>query len=189
MRNESQKTKLAHLMAYVDKWRERAGSREAVALAITEAHIAAGFNTRAKLHFDVAGDPFTRAKNAADRIFRWLDDKTKDGNFMPANFEDSILQAMPEDLRLAYLNEWLRQFGMVAKGRFDDAPDVCLTGLLPGVIKEVSEAKFALASMPAEPSEKALDDADREFSEAIEELRKTQAVIRAKRKAGIRAVA
>lgn len=181
MRSESQKTKLAHLMTYIDKWRERVGSRESVAVAIVEAHIAAGFNTRAKLHFDTQGDSFTLAKNAADRIFRWLDDKTKDGNFMPANFEDSILLAMPEDLRLAYLNDWLRTFGMAAKGMHDIAADTCPSHLLPGVIKESSEATFAMASLPMEPTAAELDAADREFAEAIEAMRKGRAAIQAKR--------
>lgn len=181
MRNASQKTKLAHLMAYVDKWRERVGSREAVAVAIVEAHVAAGFNSRAKLHFETSGDTFTRAKNAADRIFRWLDDKTKDGNFMPANFEDSILLAMPEDLRLAYLNDWLRQFGMAAKGVHEAIDAICPSQALPGVIKESSEATFAMASLSDEPSIAELDAADREFAEAIEAMRKGRAAIQAKR--------
>lgn len=168
-------------MIYVDKWRERAGSRESVAVAIVEAHIAAGFNTRAKLHFDTQGDSFILAKNAADRIFRWLDDKTKDGNFMPANFEDSILLAMPEDLRLCYLNDWLRTFGMAAKGMHDIAADTCPSHLLPGVIKESSEATFAMASLPMEPTAAELDAADREFAEAIEAMRKGRAAIQAKR--------
>src|SRR5690554_152617 len=188
MRTESQKTKLTHLMTYVDKWRERVGSREAVAVAIVEAHVAAGFNTRAKLHFETQGESFTMAKNAADRIFRWLDDKTKDNNFMPVNFEDSILLAMPEDLRLCYLNDWLRSFGMAAKVMHDVDADICLTQLLPGVIKESSEATFAMASLPAEPSHADLDAADREFAEAIEKLQKGRAAFRVKR-AKLKAVA
>ena len=148
MQVKSQKTKLALMAHYVDQWRERAGSRETVAVAIVETHVAAGFNTRAKLHFDTQGDAFTLAKNAADRIFRWLDDKTKDGNFMPPNFEDSILLAMPEDLRLGYLNEWLRLFGMAAKGLHDSSESATPSQLLPGLIKESSEATLALASLP-----------------------------------------
>jgi hypothetical protein len=187
MRNESQKTKLALLLEHVDKWRERAGSREAVAMEIVEAHVAAGFNVRAKLQFDTQGDTFVRAKNAADRIFRWLDDKTKDGNFMPVNFEDSILLAMPEDLRLSYLNAWLCQFGMTAKGLHVEEDNTHPSRFLPGLIKESSEAKLAIASMPAEPSPQDLDNADRELSEAIEKFQKTRAAVRARR--GIRRVA
>lgn len=189
MRTESQKTKLAILMEYVDRWRVRAGSREAVAMAIVEAHTGAGFNTRAKLQFDTQGDAFTLAKNAADRIFRWLDDKTKDGNFMPVNFEDSILLAMPEDLRHGYLNAWLRSFGMQAQGiHVADCGDSDLSQYLPTMIKEGAEAKLALAGISDNPSVSELDAADQEFSEAIEAFSKSQAALRAKR-ATLRAVA
>jgi hypothetical protein len=181
MQRASQKTKLAILMEFVDQWRVRAGSREAVAVAIVEAHVGSGFNGRAKLQFDTHGDSFTLAKNAADRVFRWLDDKTKDSNFMPANFEDSILLAMPEDLRLGYLNAWLRPFGMAAKGLHEIDESATPSQILPGTIKECSEATFALASLPDNPTESDLDAADREFVEAIEQLRKGRAVVRAKR--------
>ncbi|MGD1323534.1 hypothetical protein ACNHE5_01000 [Pandoraea pnomenusa] len=107
MRNESHKTKLAILSDHVDLWRQRAGSRETVALQIVEAHKAWGGDSLPRLEFDMSGDAFTAAKNAADRIFRWLDDRSKDTNLLPANFERSILAAMPADIRLSYLNAWL----------------------------------------------------------------------------------
>lgn len=36
----------------------------------------------------------------ADRVFRWLDDGTKDTNLVPANFVPSILAALPTDLKV-----------------------------------------------------------------------------------------
>lgn len=182
MRSTSQKTKLAHLMTYIDKWRERAGSRESVAVAIVEAHMAAGFNTRAKLHFDTQGDAFTLAKNAADRIFRWLDDKTKDGNFMPANFEDSILLAMPEDLRLCYLNDWLGQFGMRAKGVHEEDSGGCAVTHLKAVSKESAEATSAMADLLDGDTDAELDIADHELAEQEEAVRRARDYIRARRK-------
>jgi hypothetical protein len=68
------------------------------------------------MEFDMSGDSFTCAKNAADRIFRRLDDKSKDVNFMPVNFERSILVAMPADLRRSYLNEYLTPLGLSVRG-------------------------------------------------------------------------
>ena len=117
MRDVSQKTKLAILADHVDEWRQRAGSRETVAVLIVEAHQRLGGDKLPKLDFDMRGDAYTCAKNAADRIFRWLDDRTKDNNFMPANFETSILAAMPEDIRIAYLNEWLGRVGVASRLR------------------------------------------------------------------------
>ncbi|MBV6304907.1 hypothetical protein KVP10_08405 [Candidimonas humi] len=182
MQVKSQKTKLSLLAHYVDQWRIRAGSRETVATEIVQAHMGAGYNTRAKLTFETSGDAFMLAKSRADRIFRWLDDKSKDGNFMPVNFEDSIVLAMPEDLRLGYLNEWLRQFGMVTRGLHELSEDAAPSQLLPGLIKESSEATLALASLPENPSMAQLEAADLEFAEAIEELQKGRAVLQAKRK-------
>lgn len=181
MRNASQKTKLAHLMTYVDLWRERVGSREAVAVAIVEAHVAAGFNSRSKLQFETQGDSFTRAKNAADRIFRWLDDKTKDGNFMPANFEDSILLAMPQDLRLGYLNDWLAGIGMKAKGIETVEESGCPVEHLKSISKESAEATSALAELLDGDTEAELARADRELAEQEEAVRKARAYVQSRR--------
>src|SRR5690606_35127354 len=187
MQVKSQKTKLALLAHYVDQWRERAGSRETVAVAIVETHVGAGFNTRAKLHFDTQGDAFTLAKNAADRIFRWLDDKTKDGNFMPANFEDSILLAMPQDLRLGYLNDWLAGIGMKAKGIETVEESGCPVEHLKSISKESAEATSALAELLDGDTEAELARADRELAEQEEAVRKARAYVRGRRK--IQAVA
>lgn len=181
MQVRSQKTKLSILAHYVDLWRIKAGSRETVAVAIVEAHIAAGFNTRAKLSFDTQGDAFTLAKNAADRIFRWLDDKTKDGNFMPLNFEDSVLAAMPADLRLAYLNEWLSSFGMKAKGINSDAVDGCAVQHLKAVSKESAEATAAIADLLDGGTEAELAKADRELAEQEEATRRARSYVRSLR--------
>jgi hypothetical protein len=182
MQVKSQKTKLSLLAHYVDEWRLRVGSRESVAVAIIEAHVAAGFNTRAKLAFDTQGDSFTLAKNGADRIFRWLDDKTKDGNFMPVNFEDSVLLAMPGDLRLAYLNDWLSAFDMRAKGIHSDNTEGCAIQHLKSVSKESAEATAAMADLLDGDTPAELDAADRELAEQQEAVAKARAYIASRRK-------
>lgn len=172
MRIGSQKTKLALLLHYVDEWRKQAGSRETVARIIVETHIARGANGLAKLQFDTSGDVFTWGKNAADRIFRWLDDKTKDNNFMPVNFEDSIVAAMPPDIRLAYLNEWLGAFGLAVQGLAPlDANRFNATAHLVAVSKESSEAVGAIAGLVSDPSDAGLARAEKELMEAEEAAR------------------
>lgn len=165
MQVKSQKTKLSILAHHVDQWRMRAGSRETVATEIVEAHIAAGFNTRAKLQFDTMGDAFMLAKSRADRIFRWLDDKTKDGNFMPPNFEDSILLAMPADLRMAYLNEWLGSFGLTAQAIGDES-ELDASMHFMAVSKESAEAVVSMAKVAANPTPANIASAAVELSEA-----------------------
>lgn len=167
MQVKSQKTKLSILAHHVDQWRMRAGSRETVATLIVEAHIAAGYNTRAKLHFDTQGDAFMLAKSRADRIFRWLDDKTKDGNFMPPNFEDSILLAMPADICMAYTNEWLGGLlglSVQAIGVVLDQFDA--SAHFASVSKEGAEAIVSMAKVVANPTPANIASAAVELSEA-----------------------
>lgn len=187
MRIESHKSKLATLLNYVGEWRKREGSRETVAQLIVEAHIALGNNNLPKMEFDTHGDTFTVWKNAADRIFRWLDDATKDTNFMPANFEDSILAAMPEDLRLAYLNDWLGRFGMKAKGIYGEQVEGCAVHHLKTLSKESAEATSAMADLLDGGTESELARADRELADQEEAARKARAYVQSLRK--VRAVA
>lgn len=183
MQNVSHKTKLTLLLDAVDIWKQRLGSREAVAIAIVEAHIKAGHNDLPKMHFEWRDGNMTLIKNAADRIFRWLDDKTKDATFMPANFEASILAAMPEDLRLSYLNEYLSAFGLVASGAESvNTPTFDATHHLIALTKECSEANIAVAQLIDGSSDETIGAADRELAEAEEAIRETRADIRAHRK-------
>lgn len=178
MRNTSHKTKLATLIHYIDQWKQRAGSREAVAVAIVDKHRELGLEAVTGIRFEQSGDAFTLAKNAADRIFRWLDDKTKDTNLMPANFEQSILAAMPDDLRLMFLNEYLSPLGLSARPHiacFGDEFE--LVGRAHASHKETSEAVTALLALATDSSPKGLLMALKETTEAITELKANQAAI------------
>jgi hypothetical protein len=179
MRVASLKTKLSILLDYVDEWRARAGSREAVALSIVEVHVGLGMNEIPKMEFSQRGDAFTRGKNAADRIFRWLDDKTKDGTLMPANFETSILAAMPEDLRVAYLNDVLAPLGLVVEPVVA-CSDRQLDGVqhLVAVSRESSEATSALAEVVSAPTLHNLRNAERELADADGAIQKARGAIR-----------
>lgn len=190
MRSESQKTRLTRLMDAVCAWKDRAGSREAVAIEIVAAHRASGLDRLPKLAFESAGDHFTLAKNAADRIFRWLDDKSKDTNFMPANFEDSILAAMPRDLLIGYLNENLAKFDLCVRG-LDGSDGAGFNPVkhLVSIAKETSEAQSAMANLADGATERELDEAERELAEAEETIRRARAEVAAQRGLGLKAVA
>lgn len=115
MRHESQQTKISTLSYYVEIWKQRAGSREAVAIAIAEKHYELGLSVVTGIELNRQGDAFKVAKTLADRIFRWLDDRTKDNVLLPMNFEQSILVAMPADLALRYANDTLCPVGFVVR--------------------------------------------------------------------------
>jgi hypothetical protein len=122
MRNTSHKTRIAIIRDHVAAWRkEQDWSREAAAVAIVEAHERIGGVQATGITFECSGDAYTTAKKNADRIWRWLDDESKDNNLMPANFENSILAAFPVDRRVEMLNEILSQIDCVARARHHDA--------------------------------------------------------------------
>lgn len=174
MRNTSHKTKLTMLLHYVDIWRQRVGSREAVALIIVEKHRQLNMGALTGIRFERDGDAFTLAKNAADRIFRWLDDKTKDGNLMPANFERSILEAMPGDLRLMYLNEQLGPLGLFVKIQMQ-----CVDGQAYSIadaqvlFKELTEAIDVMLALTTNATPELKQIAVKELAEASAQISKS----------------
>lgn len=110
MRDTSHNTFTGVLRDAVESWRKAsAWSRETVVMHIVEAHERLGGPASTSIVFDPpTRDTFERAKVNADRVFRWLDDVTKDTNTCPPNFVPSILAALPLDRRMAVVNEWLR---------------------------------------------------------------------------------
>lgn len=175
MRQESQKTKLTTLMHYVNIWKQRVGSRESVAIAMVERHYELGFDVVTGITFDIRGDSFKAAKTAADRIFRWLDDQTKEGVLMPANFEPSILAAMPKDLLLLYLNEVACPVGFVASPKVACiGGDECFVSLTQKQHKESSEATTANMRINEHST---LEELARGKKENLESLAKTKATL------------
>ena len=172
MRIESRdmrRTLIAIVMDYVNRWRKANGwSRETVSHVIVEAHQKTGGEEITGIVFDHSRqDAFTRHKNAADRIFRWLDDSTKDSNLLPANFLLSILAAMPMDMRVACLNDLLRSICVTVRpfvacqDRFDAAD------MLRRVIKDQSEAEMALVDLVDGATYEELTKASKELSDVI----------------------
>jgi hypothetical protein len=122
MRNPSHKTRISIIRAHVAAWRKTEDwSREAAATEIVEAHERIGGPAATGITFEKSGDAFATAKKNADRIWRWLDDETKDNNLLPANFENSILAAMPIERRVELLNEILYEIDCAARARAGDS--------------------------------------------------------------------
>ncbi len=93
----------------VEAWRRSQGwSRETVCQAIVEAHERIGGPESTGIRFDSPSpDIVQRQKNNADRIYRWLDDVSKDNNLLTANFIPSILAALPADRVVRLVNRLL----------------------------------------------------------------------------------
>lgn len=117
MRDVSHKTWIAIVLDHVNAWRKANGwSRETVVQLIVEAHERTNGPVVTGIKFEPhTADTFERWKVNADRVFRWLDDSSKDTNLLPTNFIPSILSAMPMDVRLHCMDDLLR--GVVIEHR------------------------------------------------------------------------
>jgi hypothetical protein len=113
MRNDSYKTVINRISEYIDDWRKATGmSQITVVDEIVKAHERIDGPAATGIHFEKSTDEWNRQKNNADRVWRWLDDKSKDRNLLPVNFLPSILAAMPEETRRAFLTEMLAPLGL-----------------------------------------------------------------------------
>lgn len=171
MRNGSH-TLIGTLRHHVEAWRKRNGwSRETCVAMIVEAHEAAGFNVDTGIEFVSQNkDAFSRMHTNAERVFRWLDDVTKDTNHLPSNFIPSILIAMPIDVRIAALADLLTPQG-VSVSRMDCNESADLPGLLQAVINESAQAQSAVVSLLDGATTAELAIAQRELSESIDASR------------------
>lgn len=114
------------LRDHIEAWRrDNRWSRETVADMIVQAHVRIGGPVFSGIVFEPpTTDTFERMRVNADRIFRWLDDTTKDKNLLPFNFILSILGALPEDRRVVLLNDLLAPLALHVEAGGDDDAEV-----------------------------------------------------------------
>jgi hypothetical protein len=170
MRINSQQTLIGLLRDTVTTWRTRMGwSRETVVQEIVAAHEQLGVQDRIGIRFDPqTRDPYDRCKVNADRVFRWLDDESKDNALLPTNFIPSLLAALPADLRLQLVEALLAPFGLVVRTLNSEAAGVLqVPTALASVLKEDSESHLALTGLMHNGSADALRRAFREVSESV----------------------
>lgn len=178
-------TVISVLRDAVDEWRRgNRWSRETVAQVIVEAHE----DIDAPLITGVVFDPptrdhFERMRVNADRIFRWLDDVSKDRNHLPLNMLPSVLAALPMGLRVQAACRALRPAGISAIAMTTQAQPQPLVdsvlSLLRRDLTETAEANAALAQLVDGIEAGELEHAHRQVAEAIDALRVTQEAIEA----------
>lgn len=166
MKSESQ-TWTSTLLNYVSAWRRRDGlSVSAAATTIVEAYQANGEPTVGGA-FKKSNDIFDDARVNGQRIFRWLDDQTKDTNLLPANFAPATLLALPEDLRLRAVNELLAPIGLIAEPICSGSQAVDFSNTLSRLCKESGEATSALAALTDGIQAGELEKARSELQDAL----------------------
>lgn len=171
MRNHSQSTLISIVRAAVSEWRRREDwSRETVAHEIVVKHEEIGGPATTGLIFDPnTRDTYSRMKVNSDRIFRWLDDETKDCTLLPANFLPSILAALPSDLQLQCISQILRPLGLEVRSSDDQAaPAFNPSANASTIAKESTEAVVRLLSLDKEPSQSDVDQTCKELDDVAE---------------------
>lgn len=180
MRHESNRTLIAIVREHTSAWRKSLGwSRETMVDAIVQAHDQRGGPATTGIRFEPhTQDTFARTKVNADRVFRWLDDETKDNNLLPANFLPSVLAAMPHDRRRHCVDDLLRPLNLAVRTLATEGSDVMCIALLATVLREQAEASAALAALlDGQATREELIQAHRETSESIVALRQARATV------------
>lgn len=146
-------------------------SRETVASAIVEAHEALGADAATGIRFEPKTlDAFERTKVNADRVFRWLDDSTKDANLLPANFLVSVLAGLPEDVRRRALDRILLPLGFAVRalgGRGGSQPITAVA--VASLLKEQGEAAVAATGLLDGYDRGELVEVRRQVAESVDE--------------------
>lgn len=142
-------TWIAILAAAINQWkRENDWSRETVADQVVQAHVNNSSHLLTGITFDLkgSGDEFRRQHTNANKLFRWLDDFTKDNNLLPANFIGSILQALPMPIRQRTVNVLLADLGLTARPVVTAEPMQPLD-MLRHIMQETSDVTAAYADL------------------------------------------
>ncbi|WP_237173020.1 hypothetical protein [Paracandidimonas lactea] len=156
-------------------------SRETIAANIVEAHERLGADTLANIRFEPkTTDAFERMKVNADRIFRWLDDETKDNNLVPANFLQSVLAGVPEEVRRRALDRMLMPLGFAVRSlTLPQALVPFSASVAVDLMREQNEAAQAVTSLIDGHDKHELEHAHQQISEAIDAANRTRAMIEA----------
>lgn len=184
MRIESHKTLIGILREHVADWRRAAGLSLLSAVdAIVLAHDTADGPAVTGIRFDAHTDAFQRAKNNSDRVMRWLDDETKDTNFLPANFVFSILAGMPDDARVHCLNDMLRRFGLCVRAIESSDEAGLALGDICDLASADADALASLAAVVAAPTQANYEIALRKAARAAEKKARIVRILTGARRA------
>lgn len=160
------------LRAAIEAWRRDAGqmSRESVAICVTEAHERIGADVSTGITFDsTSKDAYTRAKSAAQKVYRWLGGDDEHEAKLPANMVPTLLAALPMERRVGVLNQILCPLGVEVR-LIDQAPAAGFDAIrhLRSITKEGAEAKMALLTVSPDATDAELIAAHQELVEAEE---------------------
>lgn len=175
--NQKSQNRLAILRRYMDTWTRMARhNRALVAEIVVEKFVEMGLQD----HISGTGVEFTHSddlcndmRTHAQKFWRWMGgyDECKPQPDRLWYVEQAIVSAMPEDLRIQYLNEvYVRADLCIAKHQEVKASDPA--AILISLIKEGGEAQMAVASLGP-------DSTREEVAKAVQELKESESATRA----------
>lgn len=181
--NLHKKTLIAILREHVNAWRKaESWSREMVTQVIVEAHESIGTNTGIVFEKNEK-DAYTGLLTNAQRMFRWLDDETKDKNLLPVNLIPSILAAMPIERRLMCASEIMVSIGLGACMPSDgEEGDLTINDVFEAQRDDL-DATQALADAIQHPTAENLERAERKLNRAQKRKERLQKMLVGARKA------
>jgi len=158
MRDKSQRTLIAIIADAIVEWKDRSGwSRETVADNIIENYFSHFPDAASRPDMGLPGiaflppkhgDTYTRMHSNANKLFRWLDELTKDKGLLPANFIPVLISSLPGDLRLKTVNAILSMYAInmtakpMASGKHQDT-----LAMLEATLQDTSEASKSIAAL------------------------------------------
>lgn len=154
-------------------------SRQTAAAHVVEAHEQIGAGVVTGIEFDPpTQDAYKRMAVNCDRIYRWLDDATKETNHLSANMLPSVLAALPVADRVRVMDDILRPVGLSCRAIEADAFDPNATVMLfKGLAKSGSAATAAMADLldgvdpgELEAAESAIKEAQRQNDSALKRI-------------------
>lgn len=190
MRIDLQKSPIGLLRDYLEVWGKRSSAtNQTIADEIVSAHDEMDGPARTRITFSDSADIFKRLATNCTKVFRWFDDREKDTNLLSVNFLPAVLRAMPRDLAMSWLNEFLRPIGFCVRGlEAIEGDSLDVTTLLCKNIKESAEANQAMAEYAANPTEAGLHRVERELAEEAELAQQALVEVRAKMGRSLKAV-
>ena len=166
MQTHPHKTTIATLAHWVETWRKALGmSKQTAAALIVEAHERIGGPATTGIEFADNPDAYKRVAINCDRVYRWLDDLTKDTNHLPTNMVTSILAALPPAYRIHALDDILRPLNLAVRdaGTLIEAP---APAHLKDMLRETAEAAAAFTDLLDGATREELLQAQQQLTEA-----------------------
>jgi hypothetical protein len=168
-----QRSRLQQLIFAINRWLELPKcSRSIICGAIVEAVDELGLaDVLAKdgITFNRTDDLYNDMRVNAQKIFRWLGQYEGTHAFPDRLFhlEQAILAAMPENIRLDYLNDIYGMMGLVVCSSQSSTTGIDSSRMAATLTKEQMEAQVSVIELGIAPEFGAAKRAHREVSEAV----------------------